>query len=100
MVLDLSKGIPKGRPSKKIPSAFQRPQLVTITNDDAPQRDWRWSLVMSLKVGDIIADRGVVVDAPHFDLQENHVHLRAGHPESAEYFFSVSEQVWSFTEGE
>jgi hypothetical protein len=55
---------------------------------------------MSLKVGDIIADRGVVVDAPHFDLQENHVHLRAGHPESAEYFFSVSEQVWSFTEGE
>lgn len=100
MVLDLSKGIPKGRPSKKIPSAFQRPRLATVSGEDTPQRDWQWSLVMNLKVGDIIAERGVVVDAPQFDLEVNLVCVRAGCPESTEHFFSVSDQVWSFTEGE
>lgn len=58
--MDLSKGIPKGRPSKKMPKPFRRPS-VSITR--GPRKEWQWVAATDITAGDLVASHGLVHEA-------------------------------------
>lgn len=67
---DLSKGIPRGRPSRKIPTSFQRPSI-SVKGPNHVSKLWRWAALSELAAGDVVRDKGVIrVTSEQFT--ENH----------------------------
>lgn len=95
MGLDMSKGIPQGRPSKKIPAPFRRPSI--SINRDAPRREWRWVSPAELTVGDTITGRGVVLEVqPHTVPEEGIWEYWVVAGEHQPITYPGTEQVWAF----
>lgn len=78
--MDMSKGLPRGNRSKKLPAPFTRPS-VSVTRDRP--RVWRQVFADTLEAGDTVSGWGVVVEREWaVDAQANSVlRVKAGHPE-------------------
>lgn len=98
--MDLSKGIPQGRPSKKMPKPFRRPGIEVTRG---LRKEWQWVAPDKVRAGDIIAGRGAVRGRARTDVQNDDgiwlVWILAGEAENP---FPVpgTEQLWVFREVE
>lgn len=112
MAFDVSKGIPQGRPTKKMPKPFQRPRL-EIGKTEGQQRSWQWVAPAKLAEGDIVPGYGLVhsveevVWSPQYEsgLSPEEVvdsilwtvQLTAGVPTSKQYRLDPATQVWAYS---
>lgn len=103
-MVDWTKGIPRGRPSRVMPKPFQRPSIAIQAPDRVP-KVWRWVNPDEIAVGDMVRDHGVVVSVESFFGSESDESSRllswnfrivCGLPESHEFQVSAYKQVWAF----
>ena|SRR5712692_7842254 len=112
MALDVTGGIPRGRPSRKMPAPFKRPRIEVGRKVADERRDWQWVSPMRLVSGDVVPGLGIVtsirelVYAPEFEsglsadavVEQTvwRVVVAAGAPNSSEHYLDPTQQVWAF----
>lgn len=110
--LDMSHGIPRGRPSRKMPAPFQRPSVALGPRGDDERRAWQWIAPAALREGDVVPGLGLIhrvrelVYAPTYQSGMPAkeianailwaVLIDAGVPESQQYELDASEQIWAY----
>ncbi len=110
--LDMSKGLPKGRPSRKMPAPFKRPRIEIGVLAPKDRRVWQWVSPRDLVEGDIVVDLGLItevreiVEAPEYESGLSateivndtswYVVVKAGVPWSDTHYLDPSQQVWAF----
>lgn len=112
--LDMSRGIPRGRPSRKMPAPFVRPQVQISPPSVEQRRSWQWIAPTALAEGDVVPGMGLVhrvrevVLAPEYESGMApadivnailwSVRIEAGVPEPQEYEVEASELIWAFSQ--
>ncbi len=112
MPLDMSRGIPKGRPSRKMPAPFKRSRIEIGPKSPEDKRAWQWVSPAALAIDDVVADFGrvtevrEVIQAPVFESGLSAVEIvdqttwrvlvTAGVPWSTTRYFDPTQQVWAF----
>lgn len=92
---------PRGRVTKVIPQPFQRP-TVSVRGPNHVSKVWRWANPDDLVPGDMVRDHGVFLGCEEMVLDKDgeyypYFQVSCGHPNSHEFFVSVTEQLWAFT---